>query len=297
MSVVSVVEKVETRNATSDVKGRRTYTLNQWVTTDNPSDNEAIIKAAPGIAHKYDPHPADAGALAKDIAVNKIAELAKGGAVWEVITHYDSEFSDSPDEHPDQDVPNPLDRPTIFTWGGAIYTESQDQDLDGLAYVNTAGAFVGDQRMGDPFDPAPLVEVVHGIITATRNVAVFNEARAEYYRNKVNSDTWRGHKKDTAKVAVYGAQGPLFENNVEFYSETIEIHTNPSKWIPWSALNRGPRVLEGGEPTHPPDKDGVKSTVQVKIAEDGTLLADGAAPWFIDFRQYERAPFSALDLD
>jgi len=299
MSVVSVTTKYATNRGTADVHGRRQYTIVLIVDCDSTSDTEQTIYAAValGIPVKYQAHPADSGALCKQLDPHKIAELANGHAIWEVVCKYDSKFDR--EQHPNQDVANPLNRPTVFTWAGAIYTETQFKDLDGKAYVNTAGPAVGGQRMGDPLDPPPLTEQVHGIITATRNVASFDEAKAESYRNKVNSDTWRGHAKDTCKIAVYGAHGPLYENGVEFFSENIEIHTNRRKWIPLEVLNAGPRHLKEDTDTVPvlgEDDDGTKSTVPVLLAADGTKLADDADPYYLEFRQYERAAFGPLNL-
>lgn len=291
MSVVRVVDKYASRGGSATVHGRRQYTRILLFECDSTADNEQTIFAG-GAPFKYEGYPGDAGALCKKVEPKRGDTLANGHVIWEAVCHYDSQL-----EEPDQDEENPLDRPQIESASGAIFTETQFEDLEGNAYVNSAGAAVGGRRRGDPLDPPPLVEVTHTILTIQRNEATFDLGLAHYYRNKVNSDAFYGAGPKYAKVASIGAHGPQYENGVTFYVVTYEIHFNPNKWIPTKILDAGPRYIDDNAAlVHVTDDNGTQSTIPVLLDGNGQKLADGAAPHYVEFRQYQLAPFSGMNL-
>ena len=288
MSVTRIVEKYASGSGSATVKGRRQYTRVLLMICSSTSDDEhTIFGAAPS---KYASYPSDSGARCKKVEPKRGETLADGSVVWECVCHYDSQL-----EEPDQDEENPLNRPQIEDWSGAMFTETQFEDLNEDPYINS---------VGDPLDPPPLVETPHSILVIQRNESSFSPWLAHYYRNKVNSDGFYGAGPKYAKVASIGANGPNYENGVVFYVVRYEIHFNPAGWIPTKILDAGPRCKEeaGDEkPVHPKDKDGTQSTANVLLRADGTQitwqqLRGGEAPHYLEFEQYELAPFSGMNL-
>lgn len=130
------------------------------------------------------------------------------------------EYSSSSDKQREA-IENPLSRPTVYGYGENGVSEPYFRDVDDLPVVNSAGYEFADM---------PVRDRSIGTITATRNVASFDDAVAESYRDRINTSsvTINGvtYAARTLRIAGWSATGPHEENGTEFWTETIAIAKN-----------------------------------------------------------------------
>ena len=286
MSVTSVTEKHASRRASATVDGKRTYTRVMIVEVSSVTDDESVVGATgSGVPEKYEAYPADSAALCKEVELEQIENLASGAVIWEATCHYDSDFGRSP---PDTDTQNVLLEPAIYTWSHAKFEESLPKDVEDTPYLNS---------FGDPFDPPPLTEVIHSILTVQRNEATFDGWLATYYTGKVNSDAFYGEPAGYIKCDGISAQGPNYKNGVQFFVVTYEMHFHPTGWLPMKILDAGPRYYDdSGNIVYSTDDNGNPSTVPTIL--DGTGHKGSAAnPTYLEFTPYYEAPFAPLNLE
>lgn len=78
---------------------------------------------------------------------------------------------------------NPEMEPPELEWDFEVVNKARQFDLDGKAFLNSAGV---------PFDPQPTFEVGFPVLTLTRNELSFDVRKASKYAHSVNSEAFLG---------------------------------------------------------------------------------------------------------
>lgn len=189
-----------------------------------------------------------------------------------------------------QTIENPLARPVKFDYGGSGTLEPYFRDAAGDPVVTSAG---------NPFEQMPQRFQYDGTITITRNVAAYNDATAESYRNKVNSDTVTlNGTAYTAKQLLlvnWTASGPNVENDITFWTETIEIAKRIAGWDQVYE-DRDTQELDGAGGLKP-ILDATHQPVAAPWSLDGSGAAKASptdAPATLTFVPYAAVAFASL---
>jgi hypothetical protein len=219
---------------------------------------------------------------------------ASGSGAWGVVRIQYGPWPGNTD--PDQQDPNPLNRPASVRWGTAETSEAVDEDEDGKAPVNT---------LGDPIDPPPEESVHRPTITIQRFVEPDNALRLAIadYVNHVNSGAFWGKAQDVVLCRSIDEEerweGQDEEGKpVHCVSQTIVFEIDEAKKWRRRSVNRGGRYKNGnGKIVVVTDENGVATGEVVLLNENGTRYVAGVnEPHFVELRTKPRANFSDLDL-
>lgn len=202
---------------------------------------------------------------------------------YEVTVSYSSESGSV------ETIENPLARPTDYSYEDESVTEPYFRDTDDAPVVNSAG---------DDFQDLPERERVVGNITITRNVATFNDATAQGYRDKINNadKTINGvtYLARVLRIRSWTATGPHEENDVTFWTETIKIGKRVDTWDDFFE-DRGLNELEGGQPKPITDADGQAIQLPYPLDGSGAKKANATdAPAIITRKPYAAVTFPSL---
>lgn len=108
---------------------------------------------------------------------------------------------------------NPEDEPPDITYQDVDWNPPIDQDDDGNPLTNAAG---------EPYDPPVIGEFSDGVITYAQNTLNFNTDSFWPFRNAINSSTWRGMPKYTAKIKGFQAQLRR-RGNLAYFRVTVTV--------------------------------------------------------------------------
>lgn len=183
--------------------------------------------------------------------------------------------------------PEPEDRApmvTVRTQKVAIY---EPEDLDGVAYVNTAD---------DPLEDPPPRWISHAVLSFTKWYSTYSTATAANYANKVNLAAWNGYAADTLLIEQIDAK-PKTERGRAFWEVNWTLLWNPAGWIPTYILNVGRRQIQ----IQPVTLLGFKIPITDRTARElpGLSLLDingqvTDTPFMLERRQYDRITFAGI---
>lgn len=313
MAVLSCKRKVGTqRGPVQRNDGGRAYYDTYVVRTSKAADNGATVLTANGLPKYGDPYSGYPLARVTELDPRRVEDQK---TVWEVTvawTHTPQQRTQTKDLTAEDVERTPPRR----SWSTVTYQIHPLADLDGKAYVNT---------VGDPFEQPPERVKYNRVLTIEELRLAWDEVTASTYLGAVNSDALTVDSKTypprTARMVQVDGTQDYLKTGQPYWRVTFSIEFDADGWIPTKVLNQGPRynarkeiidaALAAG--TTPPgyggqgrlprvmpamnrDTNGVLTGRNALLAMDGTLLADGAQPVWLEFRDYAEMPFRRLNL-
>lgn len=187
---------------------------------------------------------------------------------------------------------NPLEEPTVVSWGSKTYTVAAVKDKDGNPVVNSAG---------QPFDP-PATREEHVIVaTITYNSKEYDPTIATQYEDTVNEEATvigtLNVEARAARIAEIGAD-PAYFGTVPYWQVAITAEIKAGLWdrdfldygifqlVPGTNDKVRMRTDDGEEVTEPILLDG----------EGHKLNPQTAAPVFLTYKMHTETDFSILEL-
>lgn len=282
MSVVKVIRKPR-RSGGINNRRLRTYSVDYEVETNDKDDGPAVVTQyllanVADIGNAYGGAGSELTDLGTYLQSWTVDCTTRDGLTWKATAEY------GPLEPPNED---PLLESPDYDWDGVTFEEVVDQDVDGLAVVNSAG---------DYFDPPITRDANRSVLTVTRNESSFNPGLADLYRDVVNSDTFAGAAPGTVKCSsIKGKWVPfpdLFAGG--YWQVTYVFHFKREGWNR-VILDQGFRKLDGTT-RKPILIDGEPASSPVLLNGLGDELTPGNPPEFLEFEVYESAAFSVFNL-
>lgn len=223
MSLISIKEKPGSRRGTVGKDGRE-YEFTMIVVSDTGVEDENTITNRIGIFRGDAYVNGGVVDLLSRCATVEVRRVEK--KVWEVDYRYSmlSRTKPAQDKNPKQDPDKPLTWPVEVQWSGKLIEFYGNYDVNGKAFVNTAG---------DPLKDVPPTYLPHGIVTFTRYEMYYNPVAAMGYAGRVNSATWFQCPPYTAKMDWPAATLEWIETINEYYWKiTYNIEIAPEGWCP-----------------------------------------------------------------
>lgn len=284
MSIIGSAQEQPGRSYDSKDDGVETRVRMWHVRSDDPQESENAVLAASGIPAKFDPHPNNSLARCRHLQ-------AKQGDIqdrlrWTVTATYSTKYAD-----PDQENPNPLERPLRVDPISVEFDVPQARDQNGKLYANSAGA---------RFDPPYVQTVAIPGLVFRRNVPTFNMSLSVQYKHAISTDDFYLQPAGHALCKYITWSDLQFENDISYREERIEVWFNDIPWNPVELLDAGlteffapltkPRVIldENGAPVNSPARlDGTGHVLEDPEADDV----------FLQFKGFKELPFSTLNLE
>ncbi len=261
-----------------------TYTILLDVGTD---DDQVTVKAnATDLPQEgFDSHPKDAFLRCVDVSVRKISVL-----LYEATVSYVSPKFQWDEDSEDTPV-NELAAKIDFS---SVTSQTQiDEDVDGNAMQMTSG---------EPFNVSKPISDLQ--VTIQKNFLTFNPTTFNDYINTVNADTFLGFAPGTARVVDIAASIAVRDSQ-PYWAVTVRIvfrrpyKTTESKAWYRRILNRGFYAYEtagDAKPRKIADVEGIGFGKPRNLAEDGTELAAGEDPYWLEFEIFETSSFNSMGL-
>lgn len=263
--------------------------------SDSVNDNELTIKyaaqAAGLLPRRGEAHPSNFYLRCVNVDIRRTS-----------LIYYEATASYTSIGGGDDGQQDPTLDPPEYRWGFAESQEPIDQDADGKPIVTVHG---------ESFDP-PLTETVYTLmLSATKNVAVFNPIVAADYIGSVNTDTFLGvFPPGTALITQFEANS-VTTNDLVYWRQTTGLQfrtgepntTNAKAW--WRRVRAEgflvtvDSVLGGGakDNVRAVDKNGEPATKPV--LHDKTtgeeILDPEDAQWY-EWKTKKTRPFGAISL-
>ena len=282
MSVVSSREIRDGRGGTYNDKFERTHTRAFLVLTDNPEDDDfdagsgALTATPDPIPERYDIHPSDPTAYCNSLDIKP--DGGEDGKGWIVTASYTNKID------PQQNEPNPEDRPPQVTWSFAQFQTIAEQDKDDKAIVNT---------LKQQFNPPPEKDASNIILNYTRFEGTFSPSLAIQYQDTVNATNFLGAPARTAKLQSITAN-QVYEDGDLYWQVSYEIHFRRDTWTK-KILNRGTKFkpTAGSTVVHE-----VTDREPVNLKSDGTKVTPGSTVGihYVDAYIYEETNFDNLNI-
>lgn len=284
MSVISggITELSDGRTFNEDQNNIRTYTRVFQVITDDVTDGQAYVANSLGLPKGTVYSTAtESDSLAVVISKNAVCNETfadNGGNRWIVTVNY------GPDENAENQ--NPINQPPDITYDGESYVRGIDADVFGVPITTSAGM---------PLDQQIEIDDSRPTITITRNEATYNDILADYYRDSINADWFKGRAPGTVKCRKISAREIPTDNTFGvYYSVTYVFETNVETWD-LIILDQGYHYYDQTD-----NKvkniylDGVKPDLPVALDGAGGILPVGGQPVFRTHKVYQRLPFSVF---
>ncbi|MGD9647078.1 MAG: hypothetical protein AB7U73_15310 [Pirellulales bacterium] len=216
------------------------------------------------------------------------------GVLYEVTATFDNNFSADDENDPDD--------PTSWRPKGRWYYETEEE------------AFEHDAL--DPKKPVQTKAKEKIFASAPRTIAVREIARYEtypfdpdaifVYGNKLNSVEFYGAPGGTVWLLPMvsdeeSIKGQLYERVTYTAKFKMEFDENgqykPDTWMA-RFLNQGTQYLPTGDPDEEPKRavDEQGNPLKINLAANGTKLAGGADPTYVDFNRFGKIDLNALNL-
>jgi len=218
---------------TAERGSKRVYTRNYIGISDNPADDNLIIRNDPLCPKELAPDPFDP--LARIVAVRCKRRSTKSFTLWDITLTSTTEFES--DEASDGNAPSPVDRAASWESETVLYERPILRDIKGNLITNTAG---------DLFEGAKEYAVgwtFHG----TKNIAPVPLDWIDDFVNAVNDApvTIDGKRCDTKTVWFRSARisSVRQQAGVRYRPGQFVFEYNPLGWW-FEPLNRGYRELE-----------------------------------------------------
>jgi len=309
MSVTSVVEVFNGREASHEIsnvrKYKRVYLVTTTAMTDGPFTVGANVTGIPGLFNYYtDPSGAvDLGAIVQGYNVSQ----GDDPFTWKVEVQYSSalEVKGSPrgdgrsgrsgkaeQAQKGQEDQNPLNRPPVIKYGASKHQKPIDRAYDAnnnlVALKNSAGEY---------FDPVVEIDDSRIVVTIDRNEAAVSLGTFAAYQDTVNLNIFAGQPVRTGKLNITAQTG--FENNQFYWQVTYTIEWRRDTWD-LNLLDRGIHVLDplgSGKLVNAYDPvNGAAYTTAVLLDGAGNQLAQGGSAVYLNFRPYQAVDWTPLNL-
>lgn len=279
MTITRVNEIWQGRNGSDSAGGERTYSRVFRVLTDSNFDTvvEATANGTPVFGDLF---PSDNEAFCQKVSGTQEAFSPR---VWIITCSYSNKRVL---------LVNPLNDPTVFTWGTQQFQRPYFKDRDGFAILNSAG---------DPFDPPVEGDDSRTSVTMVRNVATvpvwFLKAR-----DRLNSTTYTIDgitiNSERAKIQKVSAGKQEKRNGVSFRTISTTMYVQDDSWQK-SILDAGFRLTSpilGGARVHILNGDGTQVTSPVPLDGTGDKIEEPtpANAVFLDFDIYNTFDFNTL---
>lgn len=276
-----------------DERGRITATASREFTAicEAPHfDNIRAVKQYGGCPREKSGHPYDSALRCVNLRVGS----GKGHLDFVVKADYRSlPYSDADDQ-------NPLNQPTVVTYGSVTSEEAIDEDWNGAPIAT---------KVGERFQNVTR-QFTDQTIQLKKNFADYDPSAFDMFRDAVNSDSFLTFAPGRLKVMSIGADEQFYEG-VPFWSVTVNLQdrkpyrlTNYKAWwkrirhegfyqaVPDRAANGAPaRCLDNfTRPTTTPqplDANGV----QIVLRPDNTPSSN--ITW-LEFQLYPYVSFAAM---
>lgn len=272
----------------------RSYRTQWLVVCDDKLDGPSVVLSYGGLPALYSAYVAGNDSDPQALLTKKTPTLksrSNAGNAWIVSC----EYSTAADQN--QSNLSPEDRPPALSGSFVQFMRPLDIDIDGRPLQNT---------VGEPFDPTIEVEDSRPVLAITK---LFTFVGFDYvflcsYRDCVNSDTFtiRGlaFPPDSCKLQSLSFQ-EVWINGANYIELTAEVEIKPERWNPRVIANVGlmARQPDASGPISrilADDGSGEPIQLPVNLLEDGTRCLPGVPPAFLEFRPYQRRPFSLLNL-
>lgn len=211
----------------------------KWLAvSDSIFDNESMVLAY-GYAHELLPvpylsvHPLYPIMLCRDIRVD---QDSSSPCKWDIEANYSSE----PLKQPEDQIPDPTQRPAKIKWKSQAYRKAVTQDRDGYAIVNSAG---------DYFDPPPEIDSSHWIATIEKNVAIVPSVILSY-TDAINSNGFTisgiSVSPEVAKIVDLDISDQQQEGDYLYHVFTYGLEFRPEGWK-LKPLDQGFRYKSGSD--------------------------------------------------
>jgi hypothetical protein len=284
MSIKSVKRKYASGTGVGEFTNR-SYTIVFEVWTTSADDGIITVGNATGIPHYGDYYTwgaeADTAALCTSVTPRQIT-----ATLWEVTCQYKNNHGDPQTGKAIGD--SPLDQPVRRRWDTMAVTFTPDKDLEGAAFINSAGCAFDSDLVA--------IEEQRPVLTIVRNEAYFDYGTAASYNNSINAEAFYGWDAGKAKLAISGEE--KFTDNMAYAEVTYRIEFNRLGWQK-KLLDCGPFSIKDGTTDtkiYPTDENGVASTVSVKLNGAGVALAADGEPVYLTFTVYESKSWGVLNL-
>ena len=289
MAIVSVVETLNSRNASARVRDTVTYSRSWAVKTDNPGEPLLNVSAAVPVQFG-DYHPEDTSVIASQIDVRPSGDLLLFEVVWiyEVPAAVDS--IDAGEAQPPTDGSGGTGRPVNAippdVWSGStsLAAVPVTKDLAGEPIVNSANVPIPDQTAMRPFAKVELTRSYSALAQLTAEIAA--------YTGTVNAATWAGTGPRTwlCEGCKWSKQSQTIgSTSMVFYQATWSFSFDAREWI-LQPIDRGYMEKDGS--------GGLKNIlVDNEPASDPVPLnngyaAPGTKPNILTYYIYPTADFS-----
>ena len=291
--------------------GHKEYRVEYRAITDDKNDEADVIwdyavasqSIGPGTTYSYGNSTDPDAYLGKDRWAEPIS-VDESRKYWRINCMYttDAEKQANQDE---EDNPNPLDKPVIWSGSWINYQRAVTEDIKGVFYGSSAG---------EPFDPPKQVDDPRMTLRAEKNWAGPDFALWNSFRAKINSQPIWGLGQRELKVQSITPQQVLYQDGdywkVVYEFEILDANTvdrlgwdekavDMGFWQFSVANNRMERITK-------PDSAGTEVPVPEPWLLDGTgaALTDADVKAGVTFRVpaagffqwYEAKDFSLLGL-
>lgn len=300
MAVVSVGETwIEGREGRITDENSRSYRKTFIVVVDSVNDDSITVQQATGIPAMFavwtsrDGTEIDLGSVVREISSNQDPD---NPLRWTVEVLYDSIHARE-EEYTD----NPLDRPADWEMSFVQFQRVADKgyrvtavDPDTGEETVEADETAITNSSGEVYDPPAEKDDSRPVLIVTKNQATFDPALAVEYQDAVNDDYFFGAAPGLAKMQSIRAVH-AFENNVDFYRVTYEVHFRREGWN-LKLLDQGFHELVAGELVAIVDDNGVVANNPRLLNGAGLKNPNGDPPQFRTYRIYERKKFKELGI-
>lgn len=285
MAVISVQETWQGRDGTFENILDNTVTRTFLVKTNNKFDDQFVIvnyfSGTLGISF-LTPHPSNGFYTARRLSAVQKAETP---FAWDVSVDYST--APLSENEQDQDFENPLQRPTIITWGSEFVRRFTTEDKDGEPIWNTAA---------DPYEPQE-VDHTRWRISFRKNLATV-PAWVTGFVNKVNSASVQIQgvtlAPRTLKLSGLAISELKVQNEIPYFEVSAEMSYDPETWD-LRLLSAGLRESAGNPVL---DEDGDPVASPWPLDEDGGKIESPTAENVVwqTFKVYKEADFNQLPL-
>lgn len=225
--------------------------------------------------------------LAKAVEINSRRDISQRTHTRAIVTvGYSSRAEDQ-----EQTIENPLARPVQFAYDGSLVEEPYFRDTDGNPNTNSAG---------EDFLDLPQRLRPDATFTFTRNVAAYDDAKRRSFLGHTNSNATtlngRTYAAGTLLVSKWSSSGPNTENDVTFWTETIQVTEAPEGQT-WDDEfeDRGYHELDSGELVPIVGADGQPVRTPYPLDGSGSKQASPTdTPATIVRKPYEATSFAGI---
>lgn len=278
MTATKIGDRVGTGSGRVTEDNVREYRRVILVQTNDKYDHVVTVRLASGVPRYGDPfvygNDYDYGSLCRRIETNQ-----KSKFLWEVICHYSAKAFD-----PDDQVDNPLLRPSKWRWVTIRGETIGDEDEEGNAWTNSTG---------DPLDDPPPLNRNILRLTVRRNEASYDPLLIYDYTDAVNNDTFLGFSKGYAKATIEPSE-PQHENGTLFYEMLYTFLFHPKKWDPYKILDAGHRYKNDDDEWVQANDGGIYHDRKVLLDGTGHRLDEDDDAVYLDRHPWKLRPYSIL---